>query len=117
MFLILKRIETGFYRAVVSPVHYKEVGAIREISERLEIESLLGRLDKSSACDLVQARHRAEALIDMGFGIADAAHVSFAEQLAEFFITCDDKLLKRCKQTALLITAMSPLEFIAQEEP
>ena len=81
------------------------------------MESLLSRLDKSCECDLIQARHRAEALIDLGFGIADAAHVAFAEQLAEFFITCDDKLLKWCKQTALRITTMSPLEFIAQEEP
>lgn len=116
VFLILRRIETGLYRAVVSPAHYKEVSAIRETSERLEMESLLSRLDKSCECDLIQARHRAEALIDMGFGIADAAHVAFAEQLAEFFITCDDKLLKWCKQTALRITTMSPLEFIAQEE-
>jgi len=87
MFLILKRIETGLYRAVVSPVHYKEVSAIRENSERFEMESLLSRLDKSCEFDLDQARPRAEALIDKGFGIADAAHVAFAEQLAEFFIS------------------------------
>lgn len=115
--LILRRVETGFYSAVVSPIHYREVGAIRETSERLEMESLLRRLDESCECDLTQARHRAEALIDLGFGIADAAHIAFAEQLAEFFITCDDKLLKRCKQAALRITALSPLEFIAREEP
>ena len=51
----------------------------------------------------------------MGFGIADAAHVAFAEQLAEVFITCDDKLLKRCRQTSLRIDASNPLEFIAKE--
>jgi len=117
MFLILKRIETGLYRAVVSPVHYKEVGAIRETSERLEMESLLFRFDKSCEYDLNQARHRAEALIDKGFGIADAAHVAFAEQLAEFFITCDDKLLKLCAKAGLRIAAVSPLEFIAEEKP
>jgi predicted nucleic acid-binding protein len=57
------------------------------------------------------------ALELMGFGVADAAHVAFAEQLAEIFITCDDKLLKRCKQAALRIAAMNPVEFIAQDEP
>jgi predicted nucleic acid-binding protein len=117
VFLILRRIETGLYSAAVSPAHYKEIGAIREISERLEMESMLSRIDKSCECDLIQARHRAETLIDMGLGIADAAHIAFAEQLAEFFITCDDKLLKRCSQTALRIAAISPLEFIAKEEP
>lgn len=117
VFLILRRIETGLYRAVVSPAHVKEVGAILETSERLEMERLLGRLCESCEYDLPQARHRAEALIGSGFGIADAAHVAFAEQVADFFITCDDKLLKRCTHAELPIYAMSPLEFIAQEEP
>ena len=114
--MILKRIETGQYRAVVSPAHYREVGAIQEVSERLENESLLSRLDQTYEGDLLQARHRAETLIEIGFSIADATHVAFAEQLSEFFITCDDKLLKRCAQAALSIVAMSPLEFIAKEE-
>lgn len=117
VFMILRRIETGLYSAAISPAHYNEVGAIRETSERLEMESMLRQLDKSCDCDLNQARHRAETLIDMGFGIADAAHIAFAEQLAEFFITCDDKLLKRCAQAALRIAVMNPLEFIAKEEP
>lgn len=115
MFLILRRIEIGLYRAVVSPVHYNEIRAINETSERLEMENLLDRLDNSCECDLIQARHRTESLIDMGFGIADAAHLAFAEQLAEVFITCDDKLLKRCAQTTLRIIAVNPLEFIAKE--
>ncbi len=115
IFLILRHIEIGFYYASVSPVHYKEVSAIKEIGERLEMESLLDRLNKSYKYNLVQAHNRAKELIDIGFDIADAAHVACAEQSAEFFITCDDKLLKKCKQTALRITAMSPLEFITQE--
>ncbi len=117
MFLILRRIETGLYRAVVSPAHVKEVEAIEETSERLEMERLLSRLSKSCEYDLSKARHRAEALIGSGFGIADAAHVAFAEQAASYFITVDDKLLRRCAHAKLPIYAMSPLEFIAQEEP
>ena len=115
VFLILRRIEIGLYRAVVSPVHHSEISAIRETRERHEIKSLLERLDNSCECNLIKARHRTEGLIDMGFGIADAAHVAFAEQLAEVFITCDDKLLKRCTQTSLRINAANPLEFIAKE--
>ena len=115
VFLILRRIEIGLYRAVVSPVHHSEISAIRETRELLEIKSLLERLDNSCECNLIKARHRTEDLFDMGFGIADAAHVAFAEQLAEVFITCDDKLLKRCRQTSLRIDAANPLEFIAKE--
>jgi len=117
VFLILRHIETGLYRAAVSPVHYKEVGAIREMGERLEMEGLLNRLDTSLEFDLPQARQRAETLADMGFGIADAAHLAFAEQTAEFFLSCGDKLLRRSKQATLRIIAMNPLEFISQEEP
>jgi len=117
LFLILRRIESGLYRAVASPAHYKEVAAIQELSERIEVEKLLNRMDDSFDYDFVQARHRAEALVDLGFGIADAAHVAFAEQSAELFVTCDDKLLKRCTQVGVGITAVNPLAFIAQEEP
>ena len=63
----------------------------------------------------IQGITRRSTLIDIGFGIADAAHVAFAEHSAEFFITCDDKLLKRCAQAGLRIAAVSPLEFIALE--
>lgn len=79
------------------------------------MESFLDRLDNSCGHDIIKARYRTESLIDIGFGIADAAHIAFAEQLAEVFITCDDKLLKRCTQTALHIVTINPLEFIAKE--
>ena len=59
---------------------------------------------------------RAEVLCAAGFGVADAAHIAFAEQLADFFITCDDKLLRRCKKSELNILVHSPVEFVSQEE-
>ena len=65
-------LKIGLYRAVVSPVHHSEISAFRETSERLEIKSLLERLDNSCECNLIKVRHRTEGLIDMGFGIADA---------------------------------------------
>lgn len=62
-------------------------------------------------------RSRAEYLYQSGVGIADAAHVAYAEVLADVFITCDDKLLKKCqKETSLKITAMNPLQFVLSEE-
>jgi predicted nucleic acid-binding protein len=42
-------------------------------------------------------------LYSQGFGVADAAHVAFAEQLADVFIACDDKLLKKCRKASLKI--------------
>lgn len=117
VFLILRYLERGLYRAAVSPVLLKEVAAIKATEERLEIEELLRRFGTTSPdCDLVKARTRAEALCVVGFGVADAAHVAFAEQTADFFITCDDRLLKRCRKSDLNVLACSPVEFVSQEE-
>ena len=59
---------------------------------------------------------RAEALCTAGFKVADAAHIAFAEQMADFFITCDDKLLKLSKRSDLNVVACNPVEFVTQEE-
>lgn len=116
VFLILRYIEKEMYRAVVSPVHLYEVAAIKEIEERLEIEELLQHFDEMSTdCNRDKIRTRAELLCAAGFGVADAAHVAYAEATADFFITCDDKLLKRCKLTDTKIIACSPIEFVSQE--
>ncbi len=42
-----------------------------------------------------QTRTRAEELVNMGFGVADAAHVAFAEKAGALFISCDNKLVKK----------------------
>ena len=67
--------------------------------------------------DVSVIRSRAEYLYQSGFGIADAAHIAYAEVLADVFITCDDKPLKKCqKETSLKVSAMNPLQFVLSEE-
>jgi predicted nucleic acid-binding protein len=113
--LILKSIETKYYQAVISPVHRFEISAISDVGERLEIQSLLERIAIPCQYNLNQARNRAEILLGCGFGIADAAHIAFAEQRANILITCDDKLAKKCRQFLLNVVVMNPIEFVAQE--
>jgi hypothetical protein len=118
LYLILRHIEAGRYRAAVSPVHFHEVDAIRGREERMEVRALLQRLELPLIeYDQDQARARATALHTAGMGVADAAHVAFAEQMADCFITCDDNLLKRCRRIGLSIAAMNPIEFVANETP
>jgi len=57
---------------------------------------ILDRLGEPIKADLAATRSRAEKLVRLGFGIADAAHVAFAEQLGAQLITCDDRLVKKC---------------------
>lgn len=116
LYWIIRQIEAGQYRAAVSPAHFLEVGAIREREERTEITALLQRLAPPGiACNRDEARARATALHATGIGVADAAHVAFAEQMADCFITCDDALIKRCRRIGVKIAVINPIEFVANE--
>lgn len=65
--------------------------------------------------DLIKARIRAEELVDLGFGVADAAHVAFAEQTGASFISCDDKLVKKCLNHKINVWRGNPVTFCEME--
>ena len=60
-------------------------------------------------------RRRAEALADGGMGIADAAHVAFAEAVQADFVTVDDRLLRQCQRLDVNIWCGSPLVYCDKE--
>ncbi len=115
-YLILRAIEEKRISMVVSPVHYEEVSAISDSQERSEIIKMLKDYGEKVNCDLTKARARAEHLETKGFGIADAAHAAFAEFSSQFFISCDDNLLKKCKLHDLEVVALNPVEFTIRED-
>jgi predicted nucleic acid-binding protein len=49
-------------------------------------------------------------------GVADAAHLAFTEDSADFFISCDDKLIKKCKKLDINLTVMNPVQFTVKED-
>ena len=98
-YLILQSIRKEKYYMVVSPVHIEEIKGIEDTRERLELITMLNNLGVNPSCNLWKVRERAEYFVSLKFGIADAAHLAFAEATADVFITCDDKLLKKCKRT------------------
>ena len=113
--LILTKVRKGRCKMYVSPVHFKEIDAIKESEERLELKVLLEEHGESSKVDLNKDRERAEELVELGFGIADAAHVAFAEANNAEFITCDDKLAKKCKNHKIKVWSGGPLSFCEKE--
>ena len=115
-YLLLQAIQAAKYAMMVSPVHLEEVNAISDAQERQEILTVLEKLGTKAECDLEATRARAEELLSKKFGIADAAHVAFAEAIADFFITCDDRLLKKCKKEKVKVTALNPVEFVSAED-
>ena len=82
------------------------------MKKRFKIQALLNKANTKIPYDANKAHQRANELHALKFGVADAAHLAYAEQIADVFITCDDKLLKRIQKTSLSIVAMNPIAFI-----
>ncbi len=55
-------------------------------------------------------------LASLGSAPADAAHVAFAEAGNAEFITCDDKLLKKCQKYKIHTWYGSPVHFCVKED-
>ena len=115
-YLILQNIQNRLYEMVVSPIHFKEIETIEELREKLWLLDLLDKYGIKPPCDLNKIRKRAEQLCNLKFGIADAAHVAFAETTSDFFITCDDKLLRKCNKSNVKIPVVSPVDFCSKED-
>lgn len=114
--LILSSIESGNYKMIYSPVHFKEIYAIQNDIELFELHMLLQRIGHRAGIDMGKGREKAEKFVKMGFGIADAAHVAFAELSSSDFISCDYRLLKKCKRAGLSIWTGNPIAFCDKEE-
>lgn len=114
--LILSKVKIGSYKLLVSKVHSTEINAILDPVERIELQMVLNKWGERIEIILAQTRSRAEFFVNSGFGIADAAHVAFSEQENASFISCDDRLIKKCLKNKLKIWCGSPVAFCEMEE-
>ena len=113
--LILSKVKNEEYRLVVSPIHREEIKGISGNFERIELQERLQALGDFVTVDLAAARNRAEELYDLKFGVADAAHVAFAEQCGAEFISCDDSLLNKCLRHNINVWCGTPVAFCEKE--
>ena len=114
--LILKKVEDGRYGMVYSPVHKVEISSIKNDSEKIDLLLLLDSLGIQCDIDKKAARLRAEDLLRQGIGVADAAHVAFAEAAKADFISCDDKLIKKCSGMLIDVWTGNPAAFCYKED-
>lgn len=114
--LILKTLEAGRYTMISSPAHQVEISAISDDLERIDLLLLLEKMALQPSIDKKAARMRAEELVRQGLGPADAAHLAFAEASKADFISCDDKLIKKCFKANLTIWAGNPIAFCDKED-
>jgi len=115
-FMIMNRIQKSEYELIISPVHIQEIKAISDLYEKYQLMELINKYGKKAEVNLNKTRERTEQFIKKGFGIADAAHIAFAEASADVFISCDDKLLKKSLREKVKINVMNPMEFCIKEE-
>jgi len=113
--LILTAIRTGKSALVYSPVHIKELEAIDDRIERIELLTLLNNQGEMIHSKAGEVRARAEELVMLGFGVADAAHVAFAEKVKASFISCDDKLIKHCLKHGIETWCGNPVAYCEKE--
>ena len=114
--LILSKVKENLYHLIVSPVHIKEIEAIKDKVEQIQLITLLNKYGKTAKVNLKEVRKRAEELVNLGFGVADAAHVAFAEMVRAEFISCDKKLVKKCIRHKIKVWCGTPLDFCEKED-
>ncbi len=114
--LILSNVKKGGPRLLFSPVHVREIEAIEDTLERTELLAVLEKFGTLLKAGIVRTRARAEGLLGLGFGVADAAHVAFAEQAGAFFVSCDDRLIKKCRKHGVAVWCGSPIVYCEKEE-
>jgi predicted nucleic acid-binding protein len=63
-----------------------------------------------------QIRQRAETLERKGLKALDALHIACAEAAhCDYFLTCDDRLVKRFRRQARMLRVCTPTEFVELE--
>lgn len=115
-YLILQHIKDGHYTMIASAVHFREVAEIEDPRERIEVMGLLNRYGITPSCNFSDVRKRADHLHAQRLGVADAAHIAFAEATSDVVITCDDQLLRRCRRLSVHVQVMNPLDFCQAED-
>jgi len=113
--LILSKVKDGKYKLIFSPVHEREIATISDLHERSELQAVMKKYGVYSEVNIAETRERADELIREGFGVADAAHIAFAEKMGASFITCDDKLIKKCLSHKVRIWCGNPVAYADKE--
>jgi len=114
--LILSHARAPTLCMMVSPVHAAEVAANPDLAKREHIQLLLKDVGVEAVVDMMQARVRAEQLHELGLGVADAAHVAFAELAGCDFVTVDDRLLRQLQRVGSSVWFGAPTTYCDKED-
>jgi len=113
--LILSKGREEKFSLLVSSVHDAEIRAIDDPVERIKLQAVVDELGVRTRGDLSKIRSRAEELTRLGFGLGDAAHLAFAEFHGAEFVTCDDRVIRKCLRHKIGVWCGNPVAFCEKE--
>ncbi|MHB8336551.1 MAG: PIN domain-containing protein [Ignavibacteriaceae bacterium] len=114
---LLQKIEKGDYSLLVSDALYFENNKNPNEQKKRYVFSYFKLAKENIKIEVVDIS-RAKELVKLGFTEMDALHIAVSEKSkADYFITCDDRIVRLYKKHILLIRIkiMNILEFIALE--
>ncbi len=110
---ILDRVGKGTLRMCASEVLTHENAGNPDPVRRRRVETILGAVTRRAPAVSTRMRKRANALVAQGVGDLDALHIAAAEsQGADYFVTCDDPLIRKAKKIRLGVKVVNPVSFI-----
>ena len=112
---ILRLVESGDLELLSSEALVFEVDRMTDVERQTRARDMLKLASETmELVDEIEAH--ADDLVHEGLRPLDALHVAFASRAkAEYFCTCDDRLLKKSKRLKTLATkVVSPLDLIAE---
>ncbi|MBD3321325.1 MAG: hypothetical protein GF350_09550 [Chitinivibrionales bacterium] len=117
VYLIFALTALGEYTIWHSPAHDVEINRNNDHVIKSAIHTVLEFVcrDIKPYIDSELLKKRALNLIGAGIGHFDSFHVAHAEQVKADFITCDDRLLRKCKTNKISVWCGTPVDFCRKE--
>lgn len=117
--IIITAVKAGKFRIYYSPVHEREIFRNKDETEKAEIKKLLcnygTNIYKFVKESYIEIEKRAFILDTQGMGIIDAFHVAHAEKIGAAFISCDDRLVRKCEHLGITVWCGGPIDFCRKE--
>ena len=113
--LIMDSVRHGAFDMIKSPVHDIEVHETTDEVERAEIENFLRSYGKECRAERATLVKRTAEFVRQGIGLADAAHLAFAEAEADCLVTCDDRFRNQSRAASAGCEVLTPVEFCEKE--
>lgn len=114
---ILAAVESGMARMVSSEAVEYEIGRIPDEQRRFEALAPLSLADERLVISEA-VEQMAELLAEQGIQPLDAIHLALASvHRVDYFVTTDDALLRKARQTGLACRPVSILELLQELNP